>query len=1253
VLDAGGATPVISLGGNITALGGNRAGTGSAGAGGSFHAKDATTNTANVTINTTGGTTGGAGGSIRFDGATNEDASARTLTLTAGTGAITLTGGAATNAVTTLTASGGSIALGSVQTKGAQAYTGATALNGALAATGTAAADTVTFNSPVTLAGNSSITTAGGSGDNLAISQTINGNYALALDAGALGTVSTSAIIGGSSALAAFSANGAAVTFGRSVTAGSIFARSGTGNITLNTGGTVLTGTGTGNAVELVVAGSAGRFVNNVGAGAINASSATGRFLVWSQDPADDTRGGLAFGFKQYGATYGVTTVADSNPNSNGFLYTVSPTITAGLIGTVAKTYDGNDVAALTAGNFDFSGAIDGDTVTVAGPTSGSYVDKHAGSTKMVTADGFAIDSAGNGAATVYGYTLASTSATANIGTINQRALTVSAVAGSKVYNGSTASGAAPTHAVLQGGDTASFSQSYNNRNAGAGKTLTASGVVDDGNGGANYSYTFVGNNAGVITPAALTVTAQTDSRGYDGTTASALAPIVSGTLYDSVDMAATQQFGNKNAGSNKRLTASGLVIDDGNGGNNYAITYVADNTGAIARAGLTVTAQTDSRGYNGTTASNMTPIVSGTLYDSIDAAATQQFANKHAGSGKALNASGLVIDDGNGGNNYAITYVADNTGAIARAALTVTAQADSRGYNGSTASSVAPIVSGTLYDSIDTPAAQQFANKHAGSNKTLNAGGLVIDDGNGGDNYTINYVATTSGAIARAALTVTAQADNRIYDGTTASIVAPILSGTLYDSIDTAAMQQFANKNAGSNKTLNASGLVVDDGNGGNNYAVNYVAAANGTIGKAALNLNATSDAKVYDGSVSSSGAVTAIGLRGGDTVTGAMQQFTSKNVRGANGSTLQVGSFAVNDGNGGGNYDVVFGAAAGTISPATLSSVTGIVASDKVYDANITAALDTDAAILHGLIGADSVSVAAVGNFLHKNAGSNKTVAIAGITLAGADAGNYVLADTTATSSATIHRREISIAASDASKIYGNSDPLLAYRVGGAGLAGDETLADVFTGAMVRAAGENVAGGPYAIRQGTLAANGNYAVTTFAPGRLIITPRPLTIAADDRTGRVATAIPIFTATYEGFAFADDPASLQGALIMTTDADAMSTPGIYAIEPSGQASSNYMITYLPGTLLVTPGRMQALDSVLPAIYAAGDWMPRIADDNAGAGERRAASGCDAGGAAQGDGAGAPCAGADSSAEPEPQLGAVDRGMLPARGFPL
>src|SRR5204863_282183 len=130
------------------------------------------------------------------------------------------------------------------------------------------------------------------------------------------------------------------------------------------------------------------------------------------------------------------------------------------------------------------------------------------------------------------------------------------------------------------------------------------------------------------------TVTAQADSRGYNGTTSSGVAPVVTGTQYDAVGTAATQSYDNRNVGSTHVLSASGLVMNDGNSGNNYAITYPPSAaTGVITAAPLTVTAQTDSRVYNGTTSSGAAPFVTGTQYDATGTAATQSYDNKNVGS--------------------------------------------------------------------------------------------------------------------------------------------------------------------------------------------------------------------------------------------------------------------------------------------------------------------------------------------------------------------------------------------------------------------------------------------------------------------------------------------------------------------------------------------------------------------------------------------------------------------------------------------
>jgi hypothetical protein len=63
------------------------------------------------------------------------------------------------------------------------------------------------------------------------------------------------------------------------------------------------------------------------------------------------------------------------------------------------------------------------------------------------------------------------------------------------------------------------FSESYATKTGGAGKTLIPAGIVNDSNGGNNYTCTFANSTAGVITAKGLTVSGVTaSSKVYDGT---------------------------------------------------------------------------------------------------------------------------------------------------------------------------------------------------------------------------------------------------------------------------------------------------------------------------------------------------------------------------------------------------------------------------------------------------------------------------------------------------------------------------------------------------------------------------------------------------------------------------------------------------------------------------------------------------------------------------------------------------------------
>jgi hypothetical protein len=162
------------------------------------------------------------------------------------------------------------------------------------------------------------------------------------------------------------------------------------------------------------------------------------------------------------------------------------------------------------------------------------------------------------------------------------------------------------------------------------------------------------------------------------------------------------------------------------------------------------------------------------------------------------------------------------------------------------------------------------------------------------------------------------------------------------------------------------------------------------------------------------------------------------------------------------------------------------------------------------------------------------------------------------------TVTPRPVTVTANAGqAKVYGDADP--AFTFGNTSLG---TGAALF-GALDRAAGENV--GNYAIGQGTLtnANNPNYLIT-YAGDNFGITPRPLTIAADDKARLVGEANPPLTASFTGLAFTDTLASLAGALALSTAAVQASGPGAYAITAGGLSSANYAITYADGVLTVS-----------------------------------------------------------------------------------
>jgi hypothetical protein len=176
------------------------------------------------------------------------------------------------------------------------------------------------------------------------------------------------------------------------------------------------------------------------------------------------------------------------------------------------------------------------------------------------------------------------------------------------------------------------------------------------------------------------------------------------------------------------------------------------------------------------------------------------------------------------------------------------------------------------------------------------------------------------------------------------------------------------------------------------------------------------------------------------------------------------------------------------------------------------------------------------------------------------------------------TVIPRPITVAANNLSRIYGNANPTLTFTVGGLGLVNGDQL----TGALATGANGTSGVGTFAITQGSLAASANYALT-FVDGLLTITPRPITVTANNLSRIYGNANPALTFSVSGLGLVNGD-QLTGAL--TTAANATTGVGTVAItQGTLAASANYALTFVNGGLTITPRPITVTADNLSKIY--------------------------------------------------------------------
>jgi GH35 family endo-1,4-beta-xylanase len=178
------------------------------------------------------------------------------------------------------------------------------------------------------------------------------------------------------------------------------------------------------------------------------------------------------------------------------------------------------------------------------------------------------------------------------------------------------------------------------------------------------------------------------------------------------------------------------------------------------------------------------------------------------------------------------------------------------------------------------------------------------------------------------------------------------------------------------------------------------------------------------------------------------------------------------------------------------------------------------------------------------------------------------------------TVTPAALTITADNQSMDYGGTMPTLTASY--AGLVNDDTPS-VIAGLTLATVPANSHVGSYAITPagGT---DPDYTITLVG-GTLTITPVALTAQVNNATKAYGSPNPAFSVSYTGLVNGDTAAALGGSPSYSTNATATSGVGSYAVTVSGLTSSDYTISYAPGTLTVIPATL-VTSSVPVAAYA-------------------------------------------------------------------
>ena len=708
-----------------------------------------------------------------------------------------------------------------------------------------------------------------------------------------------------------------------------------------------------------------------------------------------------------------------------------------------------------------------------------------------------------------------------------------------------------------------------------------------------NYAISYVAGDI-VVEPAALSITAK-DTKKYYGDVLSTVeaseAFLASGLQNDETVASVKLTYGTGSAANAAAGNYEAQIKAEGAAGgtftaSNYKITYVNGTINVLASPQKIAFQAPEARTY-GTAPFTLDGLASSGL-DLTYISSDPTIVSISGKTATILKAGTVTITaKSEGDNNYTAASDVEQTLTINPAALTITAKNKVKTYGESlsqaTASKEFTVTGLKEGETIAGVTLTYGTGAAAGDLVDVYSGQVTPSGADGGTFIASNYTITYKNAdiqVKPAALTLTANDVTKTYgqvlsdkEGSSAFTAAGLMNGETVGSVNITHGTGAKAIDAANVYTAQVIAAAADGGTfKKSNYTITYVK-GNITVDPAELSITAKSAEKTYGqtlNAVSASTAFTSSGLMNKETIGSVTISYgTGASMRDIVGVYKEavIPAFAKGGTFNAANYKITYLNGDITVNQAVIALKAA--AKNKIYgeaDPNLTYSITSGA-----LVNNDSFS-----GSLSREAGENvNSYAIIQGTLKLND--NYKLVYTGDV--LTIGRKALTVRADNKTKAYGQVNPELTVTYTGL-VNGETALSPAPT--VTTAVNEGTGIGSYDI---TVTANSENYKLTFEKGSFTVTKAALTITADNKEKFQGLDLPVFTATYKGFANGETSAVLITQPTFSTTATKMSPKGDYPISISGATAANYAITQVPGVLTVKPGYPTSLSLAAVTIF--------------------------------------------------------------------